>query len=353
MVTVIRADANTPMGSGHVMRCLALTQGLQDIGEQVVFAAAAMPDPLHERITSEGITVQSIAAEPGSAEDARETIAVARLHSVARIVLDGYHFAAPYQRAVKDTGMRLLVIDDNCEQDFYHADCILNPNVHAEPSLYPAEVRQPRTRLLLGPRYALLRREFLRNRPSPAAAVPAAARNILVTMGGSDPADVSSRVLAAMARVADPELRVKVVVGAGNPHHRALAEAASSLSVPTQLLRDVRDMPGLMNWADLAVSAGGGTADELMFMNVPFLAIIVAENQQRCMRRAGELGLCRVLGRQDEVSVGALAAAIARLAAARAERQQIVACQRRATAACGNLDWLRVDSAADSRRADR
>jgi len=40
------------------------------------------------------------------------------------------------------------------------------------------------------------------------------------------------------------------------------------------------DMPALMTWADLAISAGGSTCWELAFMGVPFLVLAIAENQR-------------------------------------------------------------------------
>ena len=46
--------------------------------------------------------------------------------------------------------------------------------------------REPYTRLLLGPRYALLRREFVSWSHSERE-IEEVARNILVMMGGSDP----------------------------------------------------------------------------------------------------------------------------------------------------------------------
>ena len=40
---VIRADANIAIGTGHVMRCLALAQAWQDAGGRVVFAKHLPP----------------------------------------------------------------------------------------------------------------------------------------------------------------------------------------------------------------------------------------------------------------------------------------------------------------------
>ena len=58
---------------------------------------------------------------------------------------------------IKQAGYRLLVIDDYNHLDYYCADIILNQNLHAFGLSYLCE---PYTRLLLGPRFALLRKEF-------------------------------------------------------------------------------------------------------------------------------------------------------------------------------------------------
>ncbi|MCG2756942.1 MAG: hypothetical protein L6263_00720 [Desulfobacteraceae bacterium] len=42
------------------------------------------------------------------------------------IVVDGYHFTPDYQKATREKGYRLLVIDDMAHLDHYHADILLN-----------------------------------------------------------------------------------------------------------------------------------------------------------------------------------------------------------------------------------
>ena len=72
------------------------------------------------------------------------------------VVVDGYHLGSDYQRALKEGGARVLVIDDHAHLDRYHADVLLNQNLGAPDY----RDRAPGARLLIGPHYALLRREF-------------------------------------------------------------------------------------------------------------------------------------------------------------------------------------------------
>ncbi len=80
-ILLIRADANVRMGTGHVMRCIALGQAWQDAVERaecgslkpessdsiasVVFVCAEIPDALAERVRSEGFDLVRIDAECG------------------------------------------------------------------------------------------------------------------------------------------------------------------------------------------------------------------------------------------------------------------------------------------------
>src|SRR5262249_39639783 len=152
---LIRADGAARIGSGHVMRCLALGQAWQDAGGAVTFLMASSTPALQTRVAVERMTARPIEAEPGSPADLRQTLEASRALQPSWLVLDGYHFDAQYQRALKEAGLRLLVFDDYRHAGHYCADLVLNPNPGASPHQY--ERREPHTQLLLGPRYAQLR----------------------------------------------------------------------------------------------------------------------------------------------------------------------------------------------------
>jgi UDP-2,4-diacetamido-2,4,6-trideoxy-beta-L-altropyranose hydrolase len=210
---LIRADANLAMGTGHVMRCLALAQAWQDIGGTAAFAMADPCTWARERLMKESVEVIGISAS-STEEDARQTAEIARHQAAVWVVVDGYQFGADYQRTLKSAGFKILFVDDYGHAGCYCADLVLNQNVSADESAY--EHREPYTRLLLGPQYCMLRREFNSWRAWRRKIAPSGYR-VLVTMGGSDPEGVTERAIAALNSIEDDHLEGTVVVGGGNP----------------------------------------------------------------------------------------------------------------------------------------
>jgi UDP-2,4-diacetamido-2,4,6-trideoxy-beta-L-altropyranose hydrolase len=315
---LVRADADTAIGLGHAMRCLALAQALADeCGGEAEFLMASPQPAFTARAVRDGMAVRALGAVAGGGEDAAETVRRARGADWA--VLDGYHFDGAYQRALVDAGLKLLTFDDHGHAGSYPAHLVLNQNLGAGPEPYAD--RAPYTRLLLGPRHALLRREFRVWDGAPRS-MPAVARRVLVTLGGSDPDNVSARVLAALADVSGP-LEVQVLIGGANPHREALGRAAAACPHPVQLAVDVLDVPERMAWADLAVAAAGGSSWELARVGTPQIAIVLADNQRPAGRALGEQGLAVSLGWHADVSAGDIASAVAALAGDAARREDL------------------------------
>lgn len=296
-ILLIRADANVAMGTGHVMRCLALAQTWQDAGGRAVFATADLLPPVRERLRSEGLEVIAVEAELGSCDDARYLAELADRCAAAWIVVDGYHFDADYQRDLKAAGLQVLFLDDNGHAGHYAADLVLNQNAHADESLYSD--REPYTRLLLGPRYVLLRREFQAWREWKRV-IPPTGRKVLVSMGGSDPGNVTAAVIPALKSVQVEGLEVVVVAGGSNPHVESLEQAIRSSNGRIRLLRDVVDMPELMAWADVMLAAAGTICWEICAMALPALLVVTASNQRAAARRLAASGATLTLDSETD-----------------------------------------------------
>jgi len=288
---IIRADAGPVMGTGHVMRCLALAEAWQDTGGKVFFVSSYNSPSLKARLVEEGMEIVHVPGEAGSAGDAEETARIAREEGAGWVVVDGYHFGAAYQKTLRNAGVAVLFIDDYGHAGHYYADIVLNQNIYAGMSFY--KHHEPYTRFLLGPDFVLIRREFLK-RSVHDRTIPEIARKLLITMGGSDPDNITLRVIEAARAVDVRDIEVTVVVGGANPHFTQIHDAVRDSS-RFRLVKNAGNMPDLMAWADVAVSAGGSTCWELLFMGLPSLVIPIAENQIPIAKRLESLCLAEVI----------------------------------------------------------
>jgi UDP-2,4-diacetamido-2,4,6-trideoxy-beta-L-altropyranose hydrolase len=286
---LIRADASVRIGTGHVMRCLALAQAWQDQGGNAVFALAESTPAILARLIAGGCEVMSIHASPGTPEDACCTVELAEARSARWIVADGYSFDADYQRRMKDAGRNLLCIDDNATVSHFSSDLVLNQNLHACESLYAK--REPVTKLLLGPKFAMLRREF-RAWQRWRREIPSLALRVLVTMGGSDADNLSERVIQALSLLDIKGLKATVVAGGSNPHIQRLKAMAERSHGTTRVEVDSNNMPELMAQADLAISSAGSTCWEMCALGLPAIVIDIAQNQIPLARKLASERIC-------------------------------------------------------------
>lgn len=277
---LVRADAGLEIGIGHIMRCLALAQAWQDMGGHATFIISAPPKTLRSRLLTERVDVVDLEADPASSDDAEFTARRARELSAATVI-DGYHFGFEFQRHIHRSVQSLLVIDDHASIGSYRSDWILDQNLCADAEMYYRRTAQ--TSLLIGTTYALLRREFSRRRTARKNA-PICVRRVLVTFGGSDPCEMTRKVITALDLVGHQAFEVVAVVGMMN--RQAMLSDPSDFESSLHRLNivsEVSDMAALMSTVDLAIGAAGSTSWELACLGVPAVLTSVADNQRPIM----------------------------------------------------------------------
>lgn len=296
----IRADATVSMGTGHIMRCIALGQAWKKQGGDVTFISHSPSKAITNRLDAEGfdlIRIKRICPDTQDIEATLNILCNPDLYTKNQaayggqwVVLDGYHFTPDYQKAITDKGFNLLVIDDYNHLDQYHATILLNQNIASDQYHYACP---DDTTKLLGTEYIMLRSEFLTAKPIQKSAC---AQNILITMGGSDPNNITLKVIAAIKEITHPDLKFKIIVGPENPNTGYLKTTFSSQDSTIELIENA-DMPQMMAWADLALTAGGSTCWELCYMAVPFIIITVAQNQIKLSCALEQAGAAVCMGK--------------------------------------------------------
>lgn len=296
---LIRADAGGALGTGHVMRMIALAQAWQDRGGRVVLAACCLPVGLQMRLEEEEIFTQKIDAEPGGEKDLQTVRELAADLAPAAVVLDGYHFHAAYQMTLRNDGLKLMCVDDYGHCDDWHATWVLNSNLHAKaPVAGDSDNSSPQ--FLAGPKFALLRREFHIKSRAHTRAPDRRNRILLISFGGVDPPGATLRVLDALALLPQLDWNPLVIVGAGNPRIEEIRGAAAHSPLPVEVIVDARDMPKMYLQADALISAGGSSCLEWLLFGLPAWVISIAENQNPVVEALRQQGLATVAGNLDD-----------------------------------------------------
>lgn len=285
MDLMIRVDSDYKIGTGHIMRCIALAQAWKNRGGKATFISRCESGALRKRIQDEGFRMIDLPYVWPDASDMKRTVAALKSGGADRknwLILDGYHFTPEYQRLIRVEGIKLLVIDDMRHLARYHADILLNQNIYGPELNYSCDKD---TVLLLGTKYALLRREFLKYRGFERR-IPDRAKIILVTLGGADPDNATLKVVDALKLLDEQDITVKIIIGPVNRHKEELQKAIASARFDAELLVNPPNMPELMIGSDLTIS-GGSTCWELAFTGSPAIVGRISGAEELLIR-----GLC-------------------------------------------------------------
>ncbi len=320
---IARADAHPGVGFGHVARLGALLDAWAELGGRAILHGAGVTGAIRDRLLAAGVEVvdrmlgrppqAGLAPEQvalAGAEEAEDTLALARDRGAVALACDGYGFKAAYQRAL-GASLPLLAVDDLADFPSV-ADVVLNQNMGFDAGRYGVESKG---RLLVGHPYVLLRREFRAVTEALDAAgsggVGGAGVRVLITFGGSDPARLTAPVAAALAPALGEADEVVVIAGGGMaPQDRAALDALAARSpgsgARVTVLSDVREMSAVIAGAAAAVTAAGSTTWELLACGVPPLAVPVAENQRAVATGVASFGAGVDLGWHEGLEAAAV-----------------------------------------------
>lgn len=296
---IFRADGSGDIGLGHIMRCLTLASALRGSGVGSRFVTRAYSDNILRLIKDAGFKIKAFAPETAMAEDLAETLKSAKNSGADAVICDGYKFDEGYYSGIKASGLRLVVIDDLADKKI-PADIVLNQNIYASPEMYEHLVR-PETRLLLGTRYCLLRKEFADKRKAFRRTIGDVGE-VLITLGGADPENHTLKLIRALEG-SGRRLKVTAVLGAANPNIESVREFAADSFNEVEIIVNAGNMAELMARADIGMTAGGTTVWETACMGLPTLILTLADNQKEVASVMGKRGISIFLGQAEEVEI--------------------------------------------------
>lgn len=259
MNLLIRADSSSAIGLGHIMR-------------DVVFAAQQSEDTVE--FACQNLSGNIIAHIPYpvhilASNDPDELITLIQEYAIDRVVFDHYGIDTVFEKKVKEvTGVQILSFDDTYEH--HYCDILLNHNISADPTRYKGLVPE-HCELRCGAEYTLIRDEFKIEKQIQREKL----YDIFIAMGGSDPTNATMKILSTLS----DELRVCVVTTSANIYVDEL-KAFTPTRKNTTLEIDSTRIAQLLQQSRLAIITPSVMVHEVLFMDIPFIAVQTAANQE-------------------------------------------------------------------------
>lgn len=311
-----RVDASTNIGTGHVWRCLTLAKDLRQLGYECDFICANLEGNLSDLISKEGFELKLLdrvkskkdipkqhldcgnyAEWLGTSwqEDSKQTKLILERKSYEIIVVDHYALDFRWEKSLRNNVSKIMVIDDLADR-VHDCDLILDQNLGRQ-SLDYCDLVPNICIILCGLDYALIRSEFRRLRSeSLRRRKNSKLKNLLISMGGVDKNNVTSKVIKALrnAQICS-ECEITIILGSTAPWIEQVKKDAQLLKSKNRVLCDVRNIAQLMAESDLAIGAAGSSSWERCCMGLPSIVVELARNQREISLSLAKAGASLVL----------------------------------------------------------
>ena len=301
--SAFRVDASSQIGTGHFMRCLTLADAMKQRGVQVCFVCRQLSEHLkgmllirgHELVLLDGIRRDMFENSLAHAhwlgvsqeQDAEDTIKRLSGRIWDWIVVDHYALDCRWEKLLRKTAKKVMVIDDIADRK-HDCDVLLDQNFYSDMDTRYTDKVPEHCRLLLGPRYALLRDEFRKKREQVKPRNGPVER-VFVFFGGVDVENYTKCTIDVLSGLDLSDIHVDVVIGAQHPFREQIESACALYKFSCHVQTD--KIAELMAQADLAIGAGGAATWERCCLGLPTLVIGTADNQKRQIADAARDGL--------------------------------------------------------------
>lgn len=285
MHLVIRADGGPEIGYGHLLRSNVLVDEILSRDHDITVATAT-PQSARSVFSNNAEIF-----ELPSRDNSEPFVDLIDANKPAAVFTDSYSVDTEYQREIRDR-VPLAVLQDD-DRHAVCADLFVNGNMYATNLDYEFVGQKPKT--CLGTDYVLLRSE-IRNRATDEPPWREQPERALVTMGGSDIADLTPIAIRAFEGF---DIHVDTIVGPGfsQAQEQSIRAAADDISSDVSVMRDPNDLVERMFQADFAVSTSSSTTYELLALGTSIISVPVADNQELIAQSLREINAANVLER--------------------------------------------------------
>lgn len=275
----IRCDGSPVIGLGHVTRMIALAEEIECYLAKPVFVMRNLSSKVAELVNNSGYSILFIS-------DSSDTFQVNWQEELSFysntnftdhdiLIIDHYGYNLPLIKKIKKLIPHLVLIDDfQPDRVDKEINILVNPNFSAESIGYKYYKNQC---TLLGPKYALLRKQFYIQ--SKSYTIRPFCQKILICFGGSDPFGCTQALLKIFSIINTEIFDITVIVGPENKNKQEIIKVANMSCHSVNIKEKTLNMAEEFIKHDLAILPSSTLSLEAASLGVPCCVVSCEDNQ--------------------------------------------------------------------------
>ncbi len=285
------------------MRCFALAEVIKNLNFNVYFISKEIKGNIIKNIENDGYKVFTLDSKATKSPKQRWKIDAAKTTKIIQrfkneknlLLVDNYELSKMWETSVKPVVDKIIVIDDFSNRS-HNCNLFIDQNLHTNTK--ERNKKNPKNcKKLLGPKYAMLRKEFVEGRRT-VKRISGKINRILISFGGSDE---KNQTLKVIKKIVDEKINVDVIVGEPNKNKTKIKKICSRMENFTYY-QQPKNIAKIMKKADLAIGAGGIITWERCCLGLPSIVAIVSKNQEDATNAVSKKGCLINLGRVEQLT---------------------------------------------------
>ena len=286
---VIRVDSGNIIGFGHAMRCLTIANEMKKNDYDVYVISNRERNNLSQLFLKNGHKIIHIKTKKIGLKKINEIYDLEQTKKILKkinkkidlLLVDNYSLGFRWEKSLRQLVSKIIVVDDlnNRKHD---CDLIIDQGLHINMKNAYTNLVPKKCKILLGPKYAILRPEFgiIRQKLKKSNRE---INKIMISFGGSDPNGDTMKALNGINKIQKRIFGIDVIIGKSNREYRKIKKMCENMK-KTRYFYNTTRVAAIMSKSDVAIGSGGSTTWERCCLGIPAIVSIASKDQSEATK---------------------------------------------------------------------
>jgi len=296
-----RCISDPSKGFGNFKRCLSIAESLKEKSYNITFFINKNNSAINE-LKKRNLNYFLIDSKMSLIQEVDFIYKIMLKNNSNYLIIDMREYGEKYSKKISYFDVTTILIDDAWCKSVY-SDIIINGTMIKK--YYEYKIKNKNAKIFTGPKYNIIQTEFRKQRKKLSDIHEKTTYDITISMGGSDPHNISKKVLSAIYKI--PNIRICLILG---PFYNISNLDFFKILSSIKIIKNSKNIWKIFQNSDLVISSGGTSLFELSVIGTPTIVITSSHHQIPYAKIFSSRGSVLYLGYWSQIKQSQIKASI-------------------------------------------